>query len=196
MIVSSGPSAAPSSQAGSNVQSAQAMPQQALPMHYQQPHSMQYGGNYMGYQYMPQNYPYLQAPYPHHMYNSSNSTYAQPPAGSSYPPTAASSYPPTAGSSYPSGGAAAVKFPMPQVYKPVAGAGNAPHSAPGIGYGGYTTTPSGYASNPAVTTGNASGYEDMSTSHYKDNTLYIPSQQVSYWVVLAESGKARGIGRV
>jgi len=168
MIVSSGPSAAPSSQAGSNVQSAQAMPQQALPMHYTQPHSVQYGGNYVGYQYVPQNYPYMQPPYPHHMYNSSNSAYAQPPAGSSYPPSA--------GSSYPSGGAPAVKFPMPQ-YKPVAGAGNAPHSAPGIGYGGYTTTPSGYVTIPAVTTGNASGYEDVSTSHYKDNNLYIPSQQ-------------------
>ncbi|KAG0559018.1 hypothetical protein M758_10G069800 [Ceratodon purpureus] len=167
MMVSAGPSVAPSSQAGSNVQSAQAIPQQALPMHYSQPPSGHYG-NFVGYQYVPQNYPFLQPPYPHHMYNSSNSAYAQLPAGSSYPPTA--------GSSYPSGGATAVKFPMPQ-YKPVAGAGNAPQSAPGIGYGGYTTTPSGYASNPAVTAGNASGYEDVNPSHYKDSTLYIPNQQ-------------------
>jgi hypothetical protein len=194
MIVSSGPSTAPGSQAGSNVQSAQTMPQQVVPtMHYaQQPHSVQYGGNYMQYQYMPQSYPYMQPPYAH-MYNSSNSGYVQPPAGSSYQPPAGSSYQPPAGSSYqppagssypnaggssyPSGGSAAVKFPMPQ-YKPVAGVGSAPHSAPGIGYGGYTTTPSGYASNPAaVSTGNASGYEDVSTSHYKDSTLYIPGQQ-------------------
>ncbi|KAG0559026.1 hypothetical protein KC19_10G072600 [Ceratodon purpureus] len=195
MMVSAGQSVAPSSQAGSNVQSAQAIPQQALPMHYSQPPSGHYG-NFVGYQYVPQNYPFLQPPYPHHMYNSSNSAYAQlpagssypptagssypPTAGSSYPPTAGSSYPPTAGSSYPSGGAASVKFPMPQ-YKPLAGAGNAPHSAPGsapgIGYGGYTTTPSGYALNPSVTAGNSSGYEDVNPSHYKDSTLYIPSQQ-------------------
>jgi hypothetical protein len=180
MMVSAGPSVAASSQAGSNVQSAQAIPQQAVAMHYSQPPSGHFG-NFVGYQYVPQNYPYMQGPYPPHMYNSSNSAYGGVPAGSSYPPTG--------GSSYPSGGATAVKFPMPQ-YKPLAGAGNVAQSGPGIGYGGYSATPSGYGSNPAVTAGNASGYEDVNTSHYKDNTLYIPSQQVfvkGVWSLMFES---------
>ena len=168
--MSGGPTAAPNSQTGSNGQSAQVVPQQGLqqlPIHYTQPPSGQFG-NFVGYQYVPQNYPYLQPPYPHHVYNSSNSAYAQVPAGSSYPLTA--------GLSYPSGGITAVKYPVPQ-YKPVAGAGNMPESAPGTGYTGYMT-PSGYGSNAAVTTGNASGYEGVNTSHYKDSTLYIPGQQV------------------
>lgn len=171
MLASATPSVSSSqtSQPGSNVQPAQVVPQQALPMHYSQPPSGPFG-NYVSYQYMPASYPYLQPPYPHHVYNSSSTAYAQPPAGSTYTP-------PSAASSYPAGGATAVKFPMPQ-YKPGAAAGNAPHPAPAVGYGGYTTTPSGYASSPAVTVGNASGYEDMNTSRYKDSTLYIPSQQV------------------
>ncbi|XP_024396875.1 uncharacterized protein [Physcomitrium patens] len=169
MLASAAPSvsAAQTSQPGSNVQTTQVMPQQALPMHYSQPPSVHFG-SYMSYQYMPANYPYLQPPYPHHIYNSNSTSYAQPPAGSTYTPPAATSYP--------AGGAAGVKFPMPQ-YKPGAAAGSGPNSALGMGYGGYTTTPSGYASSPAVTAGNASGYEDVNTSHYKDSTLYIPSQQ-------------------
>lgn len=184
MIVSSGPIAAPSSQAGSNVQSVQTMPQQVVPtMHYaQQPHSVQYGGNqYLGYQYMPPAYPYIQPPYAHHVYNPSNNAYVQPPGHSSYPSTAVSTFLPTAGSSYQSGGSAAAKFPIPQPhYKPVAGVGSAPHSAPGMGYPPYVSN-SGYASgSPAVTASNSAVYEDVSTSHlYKDNTLYVPSQQVS-----------------
>ena len=107
--------------------------------------------------------------------------YAHLPAGSSYPPPA--------GPSYPSGGITAVKFPVPQ-YKPVAGAGHVTQSTPGIGYTGYTTAPSGYASNSAVTAGNASGYEDVNTSHYKDSTLYIPSQQVFVQVTRPQASES------
>ncbi|XP_024384604.1 uncharacterized protein [Physcomitrium patens] len=187
MLASATPSVSSSqtSQPGSNVQPAQVVPQQALPMHYSQPPSGPFG-NYVSYQYMPASYPYLQPPYPHHVYNSSSTAYAQPPAGSTYTP-------PSAASSYPAGGATAVKFPMPQ-YKPGAAAGNAPHPAPAVGYGGYTTTPSGYASSPAVTVGNASGYEDMNTSRYKDSTLYIPSQQGDSSTVWIQAAMPRDIG--
>lgn len=172
MLASATPSAsaAQSSQPGSDVQTAQVVPQQALPLHYSQPPSAHYG-NYVSYQYMPANYPLMQPPYPHHVYNSSSTAYAQPLAGSIYTPAAAVS-------SFPASGVTAVKYPMPQ-YKPGATAGNVLHSAPySVGYKDYITTPSGYASSPAVTAGTNSGYEDVNASPYKDSTLYIPSQQV------------------
>lgn len=172
MLTASAPSGAQTSQPGSNVQqAAQAIPQQqAVPMHYPTQPPLGHFGNFLGYQYVPPTYPYLQPPY-HQSYNPNSSGYAHPPTGSSFTPAAASSYP--------TGGAAAVKYPLPQ-YKPGTAAGNVAHSAAGVGYGGYTTAPSGYATNPAVTGGNTAGYEDVNTTHYKDNTLYIPGQQVMH----------------
>lgn len=169
MLSSSVPTVAPTSQSGNNSQIAPTMPQQAHPMHYAAQPPLGHFNNFLGYQYMPPNYPYIHTPYQHN-YSPSNSGYGQPPTGSNYPPAAASTYP--------TGGAAPVKYPMPQ-YKPGTAAGNSPHSAAGVGYGGYTAAPSGYAANPVVTAGNSAGYEDVNASHYKDNTLYIPSQQVS-----------------
>jgi hypothetical protein len=46
-----------------------------------------------------------------------------------------------------------------------------------VGYGGYNSTPSGYTINPAVIAV-VPDYEDVGGSRYKDNTVYIPSQQV------------------
>jgi hypothetical protein len=71
-----------------------------------------------------------------------------------------------------------VKYPVPQ-YKPGVATATSPHSASATSYEGYTTTPSGYGSNPAGTASNPAGYDDVAVSHYKDNSLYIPSQQVS-----------------
>lgn len=188
MLASATPSAsaAQSSQPGSDVQTAQVVPQQALPLHYSQPPSAHYG-NYVSYQYMPANYPLMQPPYPHHVYNSSSTAYAQPLAGSIYTPAAAVS-------SFPASGVTAVKYPMPQ-HKPGATAGNVPHSAPySVGYKDYITTPSGYASSPAVTAGTNSGYEDVNASPYKDSTLYIPSQQGDGSTVWIQTTMLRDMG--
>ncbi|KAG6550044.1 hypothetical protein Mapa_008558 [Marchantia paleacea] len=165
-------SSAQTSQTG-NTQTVQTMPQQQpLPLHAYtgQPTGapMQHHfANVFGYQYLPPSFAYMHthAPYQHNY--TTTSGYPQPPAGNSYPPTAASSYSPA--------GAATVKYQLSQ-YKPGTATGNAPHSAAAQGYGGYATAPSGYAANPTVTGGSATGYDDV-PQQYKDNNLYIPNQQ-------------------
>lgn len=166
-------SSAQTSQTG-NTQTVQTMPQQQpLPLHAYtgQPTGapiQHHFANVFGYQYLPPSFAYMHthAPYQHNY--TTTSGYPQPPAGNSYPPTAASSYTPA--------GAATVKYQLSQ-YKPGTATGNAPHSAAAQGYGGYATAPSGYAANPTVTGGSATGYDDV-PQQYKDNNLYIPNQQV------------------
>nr|PNR27506.1 hypothetical protein PHYPA_029658 [Physcomitrium patens] len=81
---------------------------------------------------------------------------------------------------------------MPQ-YKPGVAVGSGSNLALGMEYGGYTTTLSGYASSPAVTAGNISGYEDVYTSHYKDSALYIPRQHGDSVTVWIEAAMLRGM---
>jgi hypothetical protein len=166
----SGPGSIPASQPGNSAQTAPSLPQQQVAMHaYAAQPPLGHFGNYLGYQYLPPNYPYMHTTYPHN-YGPGNNAYAQVPTPSSYPSAAVSTYP--AGTSAP------VKYPVPQ-YKPGVATATSPHSASAVSYEGYTTTPSGYGSNPAGTASNPAGYDDVAVSHYKDNSLYIPSQQVS-----------------
>eukprot|EP00245_Coleochaete_scutata_P017782 TRINITY_DN88_c0_g1_i1.p1 TRINITY_DN88_c0_g1~~TRINITY_DN88_c0_g1_i1.p1 ORF type:complete len:972 (+),score=143.56 TRINITY_DN88_c0_g1_i1:154-3069(+) len=172
------------SQASAAGQSIPAIPQQPLPLHAgyaAQPAGIPLGPHYAGMyggfaQYMAPNTAYayhMHSPYSHPTYGVSpgNNAYPQAPAGTTYPPTAGNNYPP--------GGAANVKYPsvLPQ-YKPSSATAGAPHSGAAAGYASYGGAPSGYAAAPAVSTGSASGYEDVSGSQYKDN-LYIANQQMS-----------------
>jgi len=169
MMSASAPDGIPASQPGNSAQTAPSLPQQPLPMHaYAAQPPLGHFGNYLGYQYLPPNYPYMHTTYQHN-YGPSNNANAQT--------TAVSSYPSTAVSAYPAGGSAPLKYSVPQ-YKPSVATGNAPHSASAISYESYTTTPSGYGSSSAGTASNHSGYDDIAVSQYKDNSLYIPSQQV------------------
>ncbi|KAH9571678.1 hypothetical protein CY35_02G106400 [Sphagnum magellanicum] len=169
LISSSGPSFAPTAQPGSNPPIALSTPQQALPVHaYAAQPTRGHYGNFLGYQYMQPNYSYMQTPY-HHNYSPTNTVYTQAPAGSSYPP-------PVASPAYLAGVATPLKYSWPH-YKTSAASGNPPLSpSAAVGYGGYNSTPSGYTINPAVIAV-APDYEDVGGSQYKDNTVYIPSQQ-------------------
>lgn len=166
-LAASGPSVQ-TSQTG-NAPSAPVIPQQPLPIHPYQHAGVPLGfASVFGYQYGPSSYTYVHHPPYQHSYTS-NSAYPQPPTGTGYPQAGGSSYTP--------GGAGTVKYPMPQ-YKPGNASGNVPHSAAASGYGGYNATPTGYAANTSVTAGSATVYEDVTGQPYKDNNLYIPSQQV------------------
>jgi hypothetical protein len=72
-----------------------------------------------------------------------------------------------------------VKYPSGP-YKPGAAAGGAPG---GSAYGGYSAGPAAYGGAPAVSSANATGYEDLSASQYKESNLYIPGQQVRVYVI-------------
>ncbi|KAH8962528.1 hypothetical protein BDL97_05G106300 [Sphagnum fallax] len=168
LISSSGPSFAPT-QPGSNSQITSSTPQQALPIHaYAAQPTQGHYGNFLSYQYMQPNYPYMQTPYQHN-YAPSNSVYTQAPSGSNYPPAASPAYL--------AGGVTPVKYSWPQ-YKTSTASGNSPHSAATVGYQGYNSTPSGYTINPSMIGGTSTTYEDVGASQYKDNTVYIPGQQV------------------
>lgn len=108
-------------------------------------------------------------PYSHSPYATpGNSGYPQGPASGNYPPGAGGSYPPVGGVS------TSVKYPSGP-YKPGTTAGGAPGAS---AYGGYGAGPGGYGGAPAVSSANATGYEDLSASQYKESNLYIPGQQV------------------
>ncbi|GAQ83038.1 protein of unknown function DUF1296 domain containing protein [Klebsormidium nitens] len=172
--------AAASSSSGTSGQSSQAgitgasppgggfAAQQPLPLHAYAQSNLPPGA----YQY-PHFYPmhppnYMYNPYSHSPYATpGNSGYPQGPAGGNYPPGAGGSYPPVGGVS------TSVKYPSGP-YKPGTTAGGAPGAS---AYGGYGAGPGGYGGAPAVSSANATGYEDLSASQYKESNLYIPGQQ-------------------
>ena len=151
--------------------------QQHIPIHaYPAQHAgvplTPFGANIFGIHYVPPTYGYMHSPYQHSY--ASNTPYPQTP-GSNYAP--GSNYPPASYTSAAS--AAAMKYAMPQ-YKPGVSSGNVPHAA-GVatGYGNFGTSPSNFTTiNSAVTSATATGYDDASGAQYKDNNLFIPSQQV------------------
>ena len=173
MIPASGPTGQTSQQTVGVAQTGLSMPQQPVQIHaYPTQHAgvpfTPFGASVFGLQYLPSSYGYMPTTYQNSY--TGNTGYAQVPSGSSYAPTAASAYTPSGG--------AAIKYSLPQ-YKPGAAVVNTPHAALAAGYGSFTTSPTGFATvNPAVTTVTASGYDDVSGRQYKENNLYIPSQQV------------------
>ncbi|KAJ7550269.1 hypothetical protein O6H91_07G091400 [Diphasiastrum complanatum] len=168
----------------SSVQAVPTMPQQPLPIHaYAAHHASVPLGHYtnvFGYQYVPPSYPYLHTPYQHNFAGSGG--YPQPPAGSNYP---------SPGNTYPLGTGLAVKYPLTQ-YKSGSGTVNT-HAASAAGFGAYTTAPSGYAGNPTVTIGTASGYEEVGGPQYKESNLYIPSQQAEGSTIWVQTQLSRDI---
>lgn len=137
--------------------------QQPVPF-FRQPagvHISHYPPNYVHYsQYFS---PFYVPPPPaiHHFLGNAAPFPQQPPPGSIFPlPTA------TAGTN-------AVKYPISQ-YKPAAS------SAP-TGQGSYGLNPIVYSS--AVSGGNSIGSEDLASSQFKENNVFMTGQQVITWCI-------------
>ncbi|MCO5548589.1 hypothetical protein L7F22_002049 [Adiantum nelumboides] len=157
-----------------NGPSAMTLPQHSMHPYATQPSGLPLGpfANVLGYQYMPPGFSYVQNPYQHNYVGTSN--YHQV-------PTAV--------------GAGAMKFPVPQ-YKtggPVVGGIHNTMSPSSLGYGGYPNSQP--TANLPVTSGNASTFDDAATQHYKDNTMYLPSQPIdgpSVWLQSQLAREAQG----
>ncbi|MCO5594245.1 hypothetical protein L7F22_048272 [Adiantum nelumboides] len=174
-LPTSGP-AGQTSQTISLSQSTLTMPQQHIPIQaYPSQHAgvplTPFGANVFGIHFVPQSYGYTPPPYQHSYSGHGHTPLPQAPdlffaPGSSY-----------GAAGYPSTGAVPMKYAFSQ-YKPGGAAGNAPHTAVAAGYGNFSTSPSGFTTmNSAVTSASASGYEDASGPQFKENNLFIPSQQ-------------------
>ncbi|CAL5203535.1 unnamed protein product [Lathyrus oleraceus] len=106
--------------------------------------------------------------------------YLQPPAIHQYLGNGAFPQQPQASTVYapPSAVAAnGMKYPLPQ-YKPGTNAANSAHYVMPAAYGAYGSSPSGgYNPNSAETTGNSTSSEDLGSSQFKENNVYLNGQQ-------------------
>ncbi|CAL9073763.1 unnamed protein product [Musa textilis] len=153
-------------QAAGPLQGSVAIPQQPLPVFRQPPglHMSHYPPNYIQYsQYFS---PFYVPPPTLHHFLSGAAFPQQPPTGSIYPNPGAASPVTT------------VKYTLPQ-YKPGANTGNSMIVGLQSVYGTYNATPAGYASGPAACNGNSTSNEDLGSSQFKENNVYIPGQQQS-----------------
>ncbi|OMO55115.1 UBA-like protein [Corchorus capsularis] len=150
-------------QAAGLMQSSIAVTQQPVPVYRSAAgvHLPHYPPNYI--QYAPFYSPfYVPSPAIHQFINN-GAFPQQPQAGTVYPSAPAA---PTTG----------VKFSLPQ-YKPGTNTSNSTHIGMPSGYGPYGSSPAGYNPSSAVTTGNSTTIEDLSTSQFKENNVYITGQQ-------------------
>ncbi|RWW81474.1 hypothetical protein BHE74_00010124 [Ensete ventricosum] len=151
-------------QAAGAMQGSVAIPQQPVPV-FRQPaglHLSHYPPNYIPYnQYFSPSY--VPPPTLHH-FLSSAAFPQQPPTGSMYQ---------TPGAATP---ATAVKYSIPQ-YKAGANIGNSAIVGLPTVYGTYSSTPAGYTSGPAASSGNSTANEDLGSSQFKENSVYVPGQQ-------------------
>jgi hypothetical protein len=71
-----------------------------------------------------------------------------------------------------------MKYPLPQ-YKPGTNAANSAHYVMPAAYGAYGSTPAGgYNPSSAETAGNSTSNEDLGSSQFKENNVYLNGQQV------------------
>ncbi|XP_038713265.1 GBF-interacting protein 1-like isoform X2 [Tripterygium wilfordii] len=119
-------------------------------------------------------YPPSYFPYGHYF-----SPYYVPPPGI-HPFLSNGGFPqqPQAGGVYPAPSAApsGVKYPLPQ-YKSAMNSGNSTQIGVPSGYGPYSSSPAGYNPSAATTAGNSASNEDLATSQFKENNIYITGQQ-------------------
>ncbi|URD92626.1 hypothetical protein MUK42_01212 [Musa troglodytarum] len=153
-------------QAAGATQGSVAIPQQPVPV-FRQPaglHLSHYPPNYIPYnQYFS---PFYVPPPTLHHFLSGAAFPQQPPTGSMYQ---------TPGAATP---ATAVKYSIPQ-YKAGANIGNSAIVGLPTVYGTYSSTPAGYTSGPAASSGNSTANEDLGSSQFKENSVYVPGQQQS-----------------
>lgn len=150
-------------QAAGLMQSSIAVTQQPVPV-FRPPaglHISHYPSSYIPYHYIP---PFYVPPPGIHQFLSNGAFPQQPQAGSVYPA------PPVAS-------ATGVKYSLPP-YKPGANTGNSAQIGMPSGYGPYGSSPAGYNPSSAATGGNSAANEDLGTSQFKENNVYITGQQV------------------
>lgn len=121
--------------------------------------------------------PFYVPPHAIHQYLGNGAFPQQPQASSVYPPPSAVA-------------ANGMKYPLPQ-YKPGTNAANSAHFAMPAAYGAYGSSPAGgYNPTSAETAGNSNSNEDLGSSQFKDNSVYLNGQQSegsAMWV--AASGR-------
>ncbi|KAG1326714.1 putative GBF-interacting protein 1-like [Cocos nucifera] len=162
VVLSTAGSTSLGTQAAGVMPSSVAVPQQPVPL-FRQPagvHISHYPPNYIPYsQYFS---PFYVPPPALHHFLSNAAFPQQPPTGSVYPPGAAAATP--------------VKYSISQ-YKPGTNTGNSALVGMPTGYGTYNSSPAGYTPNPAVSSGNSTGNEDLTAPQFKENNVYMPGQQ-------------------
>lgn len=120
-------------------------------------------------------YPPNYIPYGHYF----SPFYVQPPAMHQYLGNGAFPQQPQASTVYPPPPAVAapgMKYPLPP-FKPGTNAANPTHLVMPNTFGIYGSSPAGYNHNSATTAGNSASNEDLGSSQFKENNLYISGQQ-------------------
>ncbi|KAK7273468.1 hypothetical protein RIF29_14518 [Crotalaria pallida] len=148
-------------QAAGLMQSSIAVTQQPLPV-FRPPsgvHISHYPPNYIHY-YSPVYVP----PPAIHQFLGNGAFPQQPQASTVYPPPPAVAAP-------------GMKYPLPQ-FKPGTNAANSAHFVMPGGYGAYGSSPAGgYNPSSAVNAGNSTSNEDLGSSQFKENNVYINGLQ-------------------
>ncbi|XP_020236785.1 GBF-interacting protein 1-like isoform X1 [Cajanus cajan] len=151
-------------QAAGLMQSSIAVTQQPVPVF--RPggvHISHYPPNYIPY--APYFSPFYVSPPAIHQFLGNGAFPQQPQASTVYPPP-------------PAVAATGMKYPLPQ-FKPGVNAANPTHLVMPSAYGVYGSSAAGYNHNSAATAGNSTSNEDLGSSQFKENNVYIGGQQQS-----------------
>ncbi|KAF1868981.1 hypothetical protein Lal_00048261 [Lupinus albus] len=150
-------------QAAGLMQSSIAVTQQPVPV-FRTPsgvHISHYAPNYIPYGHYFS--PFYVPPPTMHQFMGNGAFPQQPQASIVHPP--------------PPGVAAPVmKYPLPQ-FKPGTNAENPTHLVVPSAYGAYGSSPTGYNHSSAAPAGNSTSNEDLGSSQFKENNVYISGQQ-------------------
>ncbi|KAM0936518.1 putative GBF-interacting protein [Dioscorea sansibarensis] len=164
LVVSSAVPTPVATQAAGVIQSSIPVTQQPVPV-FRQPagvHISHYHPNYLPYsQYIS---PFFVPPANIHPFLSNTAFPQQPPTGGIFTPAA------------PAPSASPVKYTISQ-FKSGTNSGNSTHVGMPTGYGAYNFTTAGYSPNPTMTSGNSTSNEDLTSSQFKDNNVYMTGQQ-------------------
>ncbi|CAK9167185.1 unnamed protein product [Ilex paraguariensis] len=117
-------------------------------------------------------YPSNYIPYGHYF----SPFYVPPPAMHQFLSNGAFPQQPQAGSVYPGPPAATAKYSLSQ-HKPGINPGNSTHIGVSSSYGPYSSSIASYNPSSATPGGNSASNEDLAASQYKDNNVYVSSQQ-------------------
>ncbi|XP_019455665.1 PREDICTED: GBF-interacting protein 1-like isoform X1 [Lupinus angustifolius] len=152
-------------QAAGLMQSSIAVTQQPVPV-FRTPsgvHISHYAPNYIPYGHYFSPF-YVPPPPAMHQFVGNGAFPQQPQASTVYPPPPAVAAP-------------GVKYPLPQ-FKPGTNAANPTHLVMPSAYGAYGSSPAGYNhSSAAPPAGNSTFNEDLGSSQFKENNVYISGQQ-------------------
>ncbi|KAF1890041.1 hypothetical protein Lal_00025373 [Lupinus albus] len=150
-------------QAAGLMQSSISVTQQPVPV-FRTPsgvHMSHYAPNYIHYgHYFP---PFYVPPPTMHQFMGNGAFPQQPQASTVYPPPATVAAP-------------GMKYPLPQ-FKPGTNGANPTHLVMPSAYGAYVSPPAGYNHNSAAPAGNSTSNEDLGSSQFKENNVYISGQQ-------------------